>query len=88
MSIVIHNTRLFETNAEKIRQLMILQEAVSEINLSRVLDNRILDILNKSALKIAGADRVLVYFWTSKRIDVSSRMAAKCSSRIERPMMG
>ena len=62
MSIVIHNTRLFETNAEKIRQLMILQEAVSEINLSRVLDNRILDILNKSALKIASADRVLVYF--------------------------
>ena len=62
MSIVIHNTRLFETNAEKIRQLMILQEAVSEINVSRILDNRILDILNKSALKIAGADKVLVYF--------------------------
>ncbi|MGZ3597232.1 MAG: sigma-54-dependent Fis family transcriptional regulator [Syntrophales bacterium] len=62
MSIVIHNTRLFETNAEKIRQLMALQEAVSEINLSRVLDNRILDILNRSALRIAGADRVLVYF--------------------------
>ena len=62
ISIVIHNTRLFETNAEKIRQLMILQEAVSEINVSRVLDNRILDILNKSALKIAAADKVLIYF--------------------------
>jgi two-component system response regulator AtoC len=62
MSIIIHNTRLFETNAEKIRQLMILQEAVSEINVSRVLDNRILDILNQSALKIAKADKVLVYF--------------------------
>ncbi|MEI8172789.1 MAG: sigma 54-interacting transcriptional regulator [Deltaproteobacteria bacterium] len=62
MSIIIQNTWLFETNAEKIRQLMILQEAVSEINISRVLDNRILDILNKSALKIAKADKVLVYF--------------------------
>ena len=62
MSIVIHNTRLFATNADKIRQLMILQEAVSEINLSRVLDNRIIDILNKSALEIANADKVLVYF--------------------------
>jgi two-component system response regulator AtoC len=62
ISIVIHNTRLFETNADKIRQLMILQEAVSEINVSRVLDNRILDILNKSALKIAAADKVLIYF--------------------------
>jgi two-component system, NtrC family, response regulator AtoC len=62
MSIIIHNTRLFATNAEKIRQLMILQEAVSEINISRVLDNRILDILNKSALTIAKADKVLVYF--------------------------
>jgi len=62
MSIVIHNTRLFENNAEKIRNLMILQEAVSEINVSRVLDNRILDILNQSALKIAKADKVLVYF--------------------------
>jgi two-component system response regulator AtoC len=62
MSIIIQNTWLFETNAEKIRQLMILQEAVSEINISRILDNRILDILNKSALKIAKADKVLVYF--------------------------
>jgi transcriptional regulator with GAF, ATPase, and Fis domain len=62
MSIIIQNTWLFENNAEKIRQLMILQEAVSEINISRVLDNRILDILNKSALKIAKADKVLVYF--------------------------
>lgn len=61
-SIIIHNTRLFETNAEKIRQLMILQEAVSEINLSRVLDNHILYVLSNSALKIAHADKVLVYF--------------------------
>jgi len=62
ISIVIHNARLFETNAEKIRQLMVLQGAVSEINLSRVLVNRILVILNESALKIARADKVLIYF--------------------------
>ena len=62
MSIVIHNTRLFETNAEKIRQLMILQEAVSEINIRRVLDNHILYVLSNSALSIAHADKVLVYF--------------------------
>ena len=62
MSIIIHNARLFENNAEKIRQLMILQEAVSQINISRILDNRILDILNQSALMIAKADKVLVYF--------------------------
>jgi transcriptional regulator with GAF, ATPase, and Fis domain len=62
MSIVIHNTRLFETNAEKIRQLMILQEAVSEINISRVLDNHILYVLSNSALRIADADKVLVYY--------------------------
>jgi two-component system, NtrC family, response regulator AtoC len=61
ISIIIHNAMLFQTNAEKIRQLMILQEAVSEINLNRVLDNRILEIVNQSALKIAKADKIFVY---------------------------
>ena len=62
ISILIHNARLLEANSEKIRQLTLLQEAVSEMNSSYVLDNRILEIISKSALKIAGADRVLVYF--------------------------
>jgi two-component system response regulator AtoC len=62
ISIMIYNARLFEANAEKIRQLMILQQAVSEMNLSYVLDNRILEILSKSALEIASADRVTIYF--------------------------
>jgi two-component system, NtrC family, response regulator AtoC len=61
MSIIIHNAVLFQNNAEKIRQLMILQDAVSEINVSRILDNRILDVLTQSALKIAKADKILVY---------------------------
>jgi two-component system response regulator AtoC len=62
ISILIHNARLFEANSEKIRQLTILQEAVSEMNSSYVLDNRILEIISQGALKIADADRVLVYF--------------------------
>lgn len=62
ISIMIHNTRLFEANAEKIRTLTILQQAVSDMNSSYVLDNRILEILSRSALEIAAADRVTVYF--------------------------
>ncbi|MEI7670624.1 MAG: sigma-54-dependent Fis family transcriptional regulator [Deltaproteobacteria bacterium] len=62
LSIIIHNMRLFEANAEKIRQLMILQNAVSEMNASYVLDNHILEILARSALQIAGSEKVLIYF--------------------------
>jgi len=63
ISIIIHNARLFETNAEKIRQLMVLQEAVSTMNGSYVLDNRIRDVLVKSALDISRANEALVFFW-------------------------
>ncbi len=63
VSVIIHNARLLETNAEKIRHLIILQEAVSELNHSYALDNRILEIVFGSALKIAYADRVLGYVW-------------------------
>jgi len=62
LSIIIYNMRLFEANAEKIRQLMILQDAVSEMNASYVLDNHILEILVKRALRIARSEKVLVYF--------------------------
>jgi transcriptional regulator with GAF, ATPase, and Fis domain len=62
ISIVIHNTRLFEANAEKIRTLTILQRAVSEMTSSYVLDNHILEILSRSAREITIADRVAVYF--------------------------
>jgi len=62
LSIIIHNLRLFEANAEKIRQLTILQDAVSEMNASHLLDNHILEILVRSALAIAGSEKVLVYF--------------------------
>jgi two-component system response regulator AtoC len=62
ISIMIHNARLLEANAEKIRMLLILQHAVSEMNSSYVLNNRILEILSRSALEISAADRVIVYF--------------------------
>ena len=62
LSIIIYNLRLFEANNEKIQQLMILQEAVSEMNVSYVLDNHILEILVKSALRMTGSEKVLVYF--------------------------
>ncbi len=62
LSIIIHNMRLLEANTEKIWQLTILQDAVSEMNASHVLDNHILEILVKSALRIARSEKVLVYF--------------------------
>jgi two-component system, NtrC family, response regulator AtoC len=62
LSVIIYNIRLFEANAEKIRQLTILQDAVSEMKTSNALDNHMLEILVKSALRIARSEKVLVYF--------------------------
>jgi len=67
MSIIIHNARLFEADKEKIRQLLVLQEAVTELNLHPTLDNRIPEIIFKSAMEIARAERALVYFWDVER---------------------
>ena len=61
MSIIIYNTRLFETNAEKIRQLMILHEAVSEMNLSGIQSGRIAGVLIMNAVKITRVNKALVY---------------------------
>lgn len=62
MGIIIHNARLFEANAEKIRQLVVLQKAVSEMNARHSLDNNILNILTKSSVLITHCDKVMVYF--------------------------
>ncbi|MBN1380065.1 MAG: sigma 54-interacting transcriptional regulator [Deltaproteobacteria bacterium] len=62
ISTVIHNIRLFENNSEKIRQLTILQEAVSEMNMGYGLDNRIIDIVIRTARQIVDADRIMIYF--------------------------
>jgi len=63
ISIIIHSTRLFEKNAEKIRQMTLLQEGVSEMNQNYSLDNHLHNILVTRAKDIARADRALVYFW-------------------------
>jgi len=63
MSIIIHNAQLFENNAEKIRQLTILGKAVSEMNSSYVLDNRIRNTLISSALDIGSAEKILFYIY-------------------------
>jgi transcriptional regulator with PAS, ATPase and Fis domain len=67
LSMIIHNSRLFEANAEKIRQLTILQEAVSEMNASYALDNHIFESLVKNAQRIARPDRILAYFMDLER---------------------
>lgn len=61
MSIIIYNARLFETNAEKIRQLMILQEGVSEMNFGGIQCDRIAGILITNAVKIARVGKALLY---------------------------
>jgi two-component system, NtrC family, response regulator AtoC len=62
IGIIIHNKRLFEANAEKIRQLMILQEAVASMNSTYILDHKICNTLIQSSLKISHADKALTYF--------------------------
>jgi len=61
MSIIIHNTRLFERDAEKIRQLMILHEAVSAMNFSSVQSERLAGILITSAVAITHVNKALLY---------------------------
>lgn len=61
VSIIIHNTRLFERDAEKIRQLMILHEAVSAMNFSGVQSERLAGILISSATAITRVNKALLY---------------------------
>lgn len=61
ISVIIHNLRLFEDNNKKIQRLLILQEAVSRLNSSYVLDEIHKTVIN-FALKIGNADRALLCF--------------------------
>jgi transcriptional regulator with GAF, ATPase, and Fis domain len=61
ISVVIHNLRLFDGNREKIGRLLVLQEAVSQLNSSYELD-KIHGTVISNGLKIGGADRALLYF--------------------------
>ncbi len=61
ISVVIHNIRLFQGNNQKIKRLLLLQEAVTQLNSSYDLD-RIHETVINNALKIGGADRALLRF--------------------------
>ncbi len=60
-SIIVHIMRLFENEREKIQQLMLLQEAVSQLNASSAVE-KVHEILIRNALKIGGAEKALIYF--------------------------
>lgn len=66
ISIVIHNTRLFEDNQKRIERLVILQEAVSQLNANYILDN-IHKIVIENALRIGEANKALIYFLDVKK---------------------
>jgi len=61
ISVVIHIAELFEDNRNKIKKLLMLQEAVSQLNASYNLD-KMHEITINSALKIGNADKALMYF--------------------------
>ena len=61
ISLVLHTIMLFENDREKIRELLILQKAVSELGSNYILD-RMHEVLIGDALKISNADRALIYF--------------------------
>jgi len=66
ISVVIHNLRLFEGNRQKIKRLLMLQEAVSQLNSSYDLD-KIHETVTSNALRIGGADRALLYFLDTEK---------------------
>ncbi|MDD5723708.1 MAG: sigma 54-interacting transcriptional regulator [Syntrophales bacterium] len=66
ISIVIHNLRLFEGNSQKIKRLLMLQEAVSQLNSSYDLDKTHETVIS-NAIRIGGADRGLLYFLDTEK---------------------
>jgi two-component system response regulator AtoC len=61
ISVVIHSAGLFEDNRDKIKMLLRLQEAGSQLNTCETLD-RMHEIVIDSSLKIGKAERALLYF--------------------------
>jgi two-component system response regulator AtoC len=61
ISVVIHSAGLFEDNRDKIKMLLRLQEAGSQLNTCDTLD-RMHEIVVESSLKIGKAERALLYF--------------------------
>lgn len=65
-SIIIHIMRLFENDREKIRYLLLLQEAVSQLNASSALE-QVHEILIRNALKIGDGERALIYLLDTEK---------------------
>ncbi|MBN2284187.1 MAG: sigma 54-interacting transcriptional regulator [Deltaproteobacteria bacterium] len=61
VSVVIQIAKLFEENSDKIKKLLVLQEAASQLNAIYDLD-RMHELTINSALKIGNADHALMYF--------------------------
>lgn len=61
ISVVIHTAALFEDNRNKIKKLLILEEAVSNLNASYDLD-KMHEITINSSLKISDAEKALLFF--------------------------
>ncbi len=61
ISVVIHNLRLFDDNREKIRRLLMLQDAMSQVNSTYNLD-KIHETVIHNAIRIGEAEKALLYF--------------------------
>jgi len=66
ISLVLHTRMLFENDREKIRELLVLQQAVSELSSDYALD-KMHAVLMRNALRISSADRALIYFLDLKK---------------------
>lgn len=95
ISIIIHLTRLFENNRDKIHQLLILQKAVAELNSSYLLES-LHEILLRNALNLGVAERGLVYFLDSEKFECFVKkgervdnvvLEQECGQRIEQSIV-
>lgn len=95
ISIIIHLTRLFENNRDKIHQLLILQKAVAELNSSYLLES-LHEILLRNALNLGAAERGLLYFLDDEKFECFVRkgdalnsvvLEQDCGDRIEQSII-
>lgn len=92
ISIIIHLTRLFENNRDKIHQLLILQKAVAELNGSYLLEN-LHEILLRNAQNLAGTEKGLLYFIDNEKYECyikdgeTIEVFRNCAARIEQSII-
>jgi len=92
ISIIIHLTRLFENNRDKIHQLLLLQKAAAELNGSYLIES-LHEILLRNAQNLAGAERSLLYFIDEENFECFVRhgegikVCQDCGPRTERSII-